>query len=305
MRLNQFEMIVALENCESLSEASEKLYISQPSISKAIRELEEEVGYTILKRTKNGVQFTELGNQVLCYAKEIMERIERVKQLGLKVDENICGKILLGATRFWGSDIFSLVILGLKEQYPNVTIQFQEDFSSSIVENVRNEQLDFGIIMLYSTDEEETLHYIESQNLQYQRLFADHVGLYANMHHELHKKTEIYMKDVMEYPYVTGGNAAVANSIAEFFHSYGYKREIEIISNRQMRLQYLLTHNVFTSMPERAYAGSIESQKMLKRLPVLDLHWDCQVGVVYRRENWNNLKETVLKRLQEIGRAHV
>lgn len=62
MRLNQFEMIAALEACDSLSEASEKLYISQPSISKAIRELEEEIGCTILKTHKNGRGVYRTGN---------------------------------------------------------------------------------------------------------------------------------------------------------------------------------------------------------------------------------------------------
>ena len=81
MRLNQFEMIVALEHCSSLSEAAEKLYMTQPSISKAIRELEEEVGYDILKRKKDGVAFTENGKEVLRLSKEILDNVEKIRDL--------------------------------------------------------------------------------------------------------------------------------------------------------------------------------------------------------------------------------
>lgn len=299
MRLNQFEFIVALEACGSLSKAAEQLFISQPSISKAIKELEDEIGYDILRRTKTGVEFTEAGTQVLQLAKEIIERVEKIKNLQMTVDESICGKISLGATRFWGIDIFSLVVMGLKEQYPNVAIQFHEDFSDNIIDDVQNGLLDLGIFMMYSTDQEELLKNITESGLEYQMLFTDQVKLYANAQHNLHKKKEIYMKDVVQYPYVTGGNATVAKYIEHFLQSYGYQQEVEIISNQQMRLRYLITKDAFTSMPERAYQESSECQKALKLLPVQDLQWNCQVGVVYRGDTQNALQKVVLARLQE------
>lgn len=299
MRLNQFEFIVALEACGSLSKVAEQLFISQPSISKAIKELEDEIGYAVLRRTKTGVEFTEAGTQVLQLAKEIIERVEKIKNLQMKVDESICGKISLGATRFWGVDIFSLVVMGLKEQYPNVAVQFHEDFSDKIIADVQTGCLDLGIFMMYSTDQEETLKNITDNGLVYQRLFTDQVKLYANAQHRLHEKREVYMKDIVQYPYVTGGNATVARYIKQFLQSYGYQQEVEIISNQQMRLRYMMTQDVFTSMPERAYQESSECQRVLKLLPVVDLNWDCQVGVVYRPDNGNPLKALVLTKLEE------
>lgn len=66
-----------------------------------------------------------------------------------------------------------------------------------------------------------------------------------------------------------------------------------------MRLRYMMTQDVFTSMPERAYQESSECQRVLKLLPVVDLNWDCQVGVVYRPDNGNPLKALVLTKLEE------
>lgn len=299
MRLNQFEMIAALEACDSLSEASEKLYISQPSISKAIRELEEEIGCTILKRTKTGVEFTEQGMQVLQYAKEILERIDKIKQLQFMRDETIFGTLSFGVTRFWSSDIFSRVILGFKDQYPNVAIQFHEGYSSDIIDDVKNNRLNFGIIMVYSTDEAAMMQKIVQSGLEYQILFSDEVRLYANYKHPLSKKAEVYMKEVVSYSYITGGNAAIADYSKQLLQSYGYQKEIEMISNQRLLLRYLSNNEAFTSMPERVYQESAECQRVLKLLPVCDLSWHCQVGVVYRAREWSPLENLVLKRLQE------
>lgn len=299
MRLNQFEIIVALEACESLSEVAEKLYITQPSISKAMKELEDEVGYAILKRTKSGVVFTELGMQVLQYAKEILERVERIKHLQIVVDERVKGTIALGVTRFWGSDIFSCVVMGLKEQYPNLSIQFHEGYSNDIIKDVQNHVLDIGVIMMYSTDQKAALQMIAQTELQYEMLFADVVGLYAAKNHKLHRKCNLTMAEVIAYPYVTGGSTVVAEYSKQLLQSYGYQREIEIINNQHLLLQYLRTQEAFTSMPEQIYAENIEYQKNLKAISVQDLHWNCQVGVVYRPNDENLLESIVLDRLRE------
>ena len=177
MRLNQFEIIAALENCNSLSEVAEELFLTQPSVSKAIRELEEEIGYTVLRRTKTGVEFTELGREVLHNAKQIMACVTAIKNQQVVTNEEIRGKISLGVTRYWGSDIFTQVLWDFNEQYPNVSIWFCEGFSSDIITAVEQKQLNLGIIMTYSTDKEAMQQRILESSLKYKVLFVDKVNL--------------------------------------------------------------------------------------------------------------------------------
>ena len=78
MRLNQFEYLLALQRHGNFSRAAEELYVTQPSISVAIRELEEELGYALLLRSKKGVSFTAEGLIVLEKADaEPMEKGQR------------------------------------------------------------------------------------------------------------------------------------------------------------------------------------------------------------------------------------
>ena len=299
MRLNQFEIIAALENCNSLSEVAEKLFITQPSVSKAIRELEEEIGYAVLRRTKTGVEFTELGTQVLRNAKQILACVEAIKNQQVEIDETVSGQISLGATRYWGSDIFSQVLWNFNEQYPNVAIQFCEGFSSDIITSIEQKELNLGIVMTYSTDKEYMQEKILAGNLKYQTLFVDQVRLYTSANHELHKNKDVFMKDVIPYSYITGGNAVVAEQSRKLLQSYGYQKDVEIINNQQLRLRYLIRQQAFTSLPDRLYQGSAEYQKLLKPLMVQDLQWSCELGVVYHADAIRPMEQVLLQQLQE------
>lgn len=299
MRLNQFEMIVALEHCSSLSEAAEKLYMTQPSISKAIREMEEEVGYEILKRKKDGVAFTENGREVLRLSKEILLDIEKIRQLREVVDESVVGKISLGGSGYYGNKVFSLLVIPLKTKYPNLSIQIQEAFSIDIINKVAEGTLDFGIIMMYCNDQPPMMARIRHYGLAYENCFSDYVGLYARRGHPLHQQEQVTMRDVLRYPYVTGGSRNSVKYVYQLLQEYGYDHEVEIISNPQHRFLYLVSHDAVTTMPEEAYTSSGEWQKQLKPLHVRDFDWWCEVGVIYKPDTMSPLKQRLLDEMLE------
>ena len=291
MRLNQFEMIVALEHCSSLSEAAEKLYMTQPSISKAIRELEDEVGYEILKRKKDGVAFTENGNEVLRLSKEILDNVEKIRNLKQQVDESVVGAISLAGSGYYADKVFSLLVIPLKTKYPNLSVRVVEMFSIDTVKAAGEGRLDFGVVMMYCNDRDSLMYAIRKNGLAYENCFTDYVGIYARRSHPLHKQEHLTMRDVLRYPYVTGGSRNSVEHVYQQLAEYGYDHEVEIISNLQHRLLYLISHDAVTTMPEEAYEGSNEWKKQLKPLHVKDFDWWCEVGMVYKPENMTPLKE--------------
>lgn len=299
MRLNQFEMIVALEHCSSLSEAAEKLYMTQPSISKAIRELEDEVGYEILKRKKDGVAFTENGREVLRLAKEILADIDKIRNLQQIVDESVVGAISVGGSGYYGNKVFSMLVLPLKTKYPNLAIQVIESFSTDIVTKVSEGTLDFGVVMMYCNDQEALMTRIRDNGLAYENCFSDYVSIYARPSHPLHKQEGVTMRDVLRYPYVTGGSRHSVDHVYRLLEEYGYERDVEIISNPKHRLLYLVANDGVTTMPEEAYNSGGEWKKQLKPLRVRDFDWWCEVGVVYKPEALTPLKQQMLSEMLE------
>lgn len=299
MRLNQFEMIVALENCNSLSKAAEKLYMTQPSISKAIRELEDEVGYDILRRKKNGVAFTENGSQVLMLAKEILANVEKIRTLQQAVDESVVGTISLAGSGYYGNKVFSLLVIPLKTHYPNLSIQIQEAFSIDIIHKVSEGVLDFGVIMIYCNDQHGIMAELHDHALCYENCFSDYVGIYARRSHPLHKQGEVTMHDVLRYAYVTGGSRRSVDHVYQMLEDYGYDSEVEIISNPEHRRLYLMANDAVTTMPEEAYISSAEWQKQLLPLRVRDFDWWCEVGIIYDPARMTPLKDRLLIEMLE------
>ena len=79
MTLQQCRYIMEIERCRSLTEAAKRLFVTQPSITKAVRELEKELGITILKRTNRGVDFTPEGKELASYARLLVEQADAVR----------------------------------------------------------------------------------------------------------------------------------------------------------------------------------------------------------------------------------
>lgn len=298
-------MIVALEHCSSLSEAAEKLYMTQPSISKAIRELEDEVGYEILKRKKDGVAFTENGKEVLRLSKEILDNVEKIRNLKQQVDESVVGAISLAGSGYYADKVFSLLVIPLKTKYPNLSVRVVEMFSIDTVKAAGEGRLDFGVVMMYCNDRDSLMYAIRKNGLAYKNCFTDYVGIYARRSHPLHKQEHLTMRDVLRYPYVTGGSRNSVEHVYQQLAEYGYDHEVEIISNLQHRLLYLISHDAVTTMPEEAYEGSNEWKKQLKPLHVKDFDWWCEVGMVYKPENMTPLKERLLAEMLEKLRSEV
>ena len=76
MTLQQLRYVIKVVECGSISEAAKQLYITQPSLSAAVKELENEMGIDIFNRSAKGISLTTDGTEFLSYAREVLEQTE-------------------------------------------------------------------------------------------------------------------------------------------------------------------------------------------------------------------------------------
>ena len=76
MTLQQLRYIVTIVNCGSISEAAKQLFITQPSLSNAVKELEKEMGISIFNRSSKGIALSSQGMEFLSYARQVLEQAE-------------------------------------------------------------------------------------------------------------------------------------------------------------------------------------------------------------------------------------
>lgn len=133
---------------KSFTRAAESLYVSQPAVSKAIRQLEEELGATLLDRVGRRVEVTDAGRVVMEQAKAITQSFSNLSaQLG-DLAELKRGHIRIGLPPMVGSSFFPKVIGAFHDRYPDVTLQVFEDGAKKVEADVAEGVLDIGVVVL-------------------------------------------------------------------------------------------------------------------------------------------------------------
>ena len=128
MKLEQLEYLVMVADCQTISKAGNKLHTSQQNISRAIRQLEEELGVEIFKRTKRGVVLTEAGKTFYEQAVEILQKLHRFGELSAQqvpVDSSIKGKLTVVCPTGYYRTVYN-VVRTMNQRYPNIVIYIKE-----------------------------------------------------------------------------------------------------------------------------------------------------------------------------------
>lgn len=133
---------------KSFTRAAESLYLSQPAISKAIRQLEEELGATLFDRIGKRIELTDAGRVVMEQAQAITQSFSSLSAKLGDLAELKSGQIRIGLPPMVGSSFFPKVIGAFHNRYPDVTLQVFEDGAKKIESDVANGQLDIGVVVL-------------------------------------------------------------------------------------------------------------------------------------------------------------
>ncbi|WP_134683798.1 cidABC operon transcriptional activator CidR [Brevibacillus migulae] len=154
MDIRHLQYFVEVARSKSFTKAAESLYITQPTISKMIRNLEEELGVTLLDRVGKKVELTDAGMIIYEQAQQITQAFQNLTDQLQDVISVKKGRIRMGLPPMVGASFFPEVIGKFREQYPGVAIELVENGAKKGEEEVRHGSLDLGVVVL-PTDEEE------------------------------------------------------------------------------------------------------------------------------------------------------
>lgn len=138
---------IEVANLLNLSRAAESLGISQPSLTLAMRRLEEAVGTTILVRHKRGVSLTKAGKQLLAHTRQLLQNWENIKSETLASIEEIQGFFTIGCHTSVALYTLPRFLANLMETHPKLEINLKHDISRKITEQVINLTIDIGIVI--------------------------------------------------------------------------------------------------------------------------------------------------------------
>ena len=205
MNTTYLNYALEIERVGSISQAAQNLYMAQPNLSKAIRELEKELGFTIFKRTAKGVRPTEAGTEFLYHARQIMEQVGAVERISQRIGtDKLKYKISIPRGSYIVDGFTSFLSELELEKGMEVTIN--ETNALGTISNVADRGYNLGIIRYQMLDETQYLTMLKNNHLTYETIWEFEYVLVMSKNHPLANKETITPEDLSEYTKITHGD---------------------------------------------------------------------------------------------------
>lgn len=197
-----------IERVGSITQAAQNLYMAQPNLSKAIKELEKEVGFTIFKRTSVGVKVTEEGSELLYHARQIMEQLDAVSRIGERTGN---GKLNYKISIPRGSYIVDGVtsFVAEVEHDSGMEITIHETNTLGTIGDVVDRNYNMGIIRYQSVDDDYYTSILKNNHLEFETIWEFEYVLVMSRNHPLATKEEIQLEDLRDYTKITHGDVVL------------------------------------------------------------------------------------------------
>lgn len=201
MTLQQLKYIITVAETGNITEAAKRLFISQPSLTNAIRELEKEMQITIFHRTNKGVVISNEGDMFLSYARQVLEQVSLMEEKFLNVQEQRPRFSVSCQHYSFAVNAFVDVIKKFDANQYDFTLRETQTYE--IIEDVSNLKSEIGILYVSSKNEEIIMKLIKQNNLKFQELFTAKPHVFISSKHPLAERKVITLEDLEEYPYLS------------------------------------------------------------------------------------------------------
>lgn len=141
-----WKLIKHLHATGNVSRTANDLYISQPSLTKKIKKIEQEFNIKLYNRKSRGVAFTEQGAYLAEQASQIAEDLDQIKENALKMNDQVMGKLNIGASNHYAKYHLSRILKGFQSIYPKVEFNIISGISKEIFHLMNTENIHVGLI---------------------------------------------------------------------------------------------------------------------------------------------------------------
>ncbi|MDD7194633.1 MAG: LysR family transcriptional regulator [Clostridiaceae bacterium] len=198
MNVMHMKYAVEIANTKSISKAAENLYMGQPNLSRAIKELEESLGITIFKRTTKGISVTPEGEEFLQYAKRIISQVEEVEEIYRNGKSKKQRFSVCVPRASYISDAFAEFAKNIDTSV-SAEIFYKETNSMHTINNIVKEDYNLGIIRYQSSFDKYFTSMFNEKKLMHETITEFSYVLLMSKSHPLADKEKIELKDLADY----------------------------------------------------------------------------------------------------------
>ena len=245
MTLNQLIYVIMVADMKSMNQAAGSLFISQPSLSAAVKELENEIGIEIFKRSSRGVSVTPEGMEFLGYARQVVEQYQLVESR--YVDKRSIKKKFSVSMQHYSFAVDAFVKMVKQFGMDEYEFAVHETKTFEVIEDVKNFKSEIGILYRNDFNEKVLTKLFNEHDLEFCPLFQCGIYVYLWKNHPLAPKAKIAIEELEEYPCLSfeQGNNNSFYFAEEVLSTYRYKRLIKA-NDRATMLNLMVGLNGYT-----------------------------------------------------------
>jgi DNA-binding transcriptional LysR family regulator len=201
LTLQQLKYVIEVSKQGSINEAAKRLFISQPSLSNAIRELEEELQITIFERSNKGISLSKEGVEFLSYARQVVEQAELLESRYLNAKPS--PQHFSVSTQHYAFAVNAFV--SLVREYGNEEYEFalRETQTYEIIEDVKSLRSEIGILYLNEFNGKVINKLLKAANLEFNSLFTAKPHIFISSKNPLAVQSSVTIEQLQIYPYLS------------------------------------------------------------------------------------------------------
>ncbi|MBF0118612.1 MAG: LysR family transcriptional regulator [Desulfobacterales bacterium] len=276
--IQQLESFFYLMGERSFSRAAKKMFVTQPSLTKQIKNLEAAVGEKLVNREDRSVTLTEQGKIVYDYAKKVLSLREEVKEKIIRIKKNDTGSIEISASTIPANYILPRVLSEFRISYPNIQFYLRQSNSEEVIDMIISGRSEIGFIGKN----------ISNSKLYTKSVWKDKLVLIVPKKHPFIKREFITIGELLKEPYIAREKGSASREVFE-----SYLKENKGIT---CRLNTICELGSSEAIKEAVIAGlgvSIISrnavyrelfQGIINEIPINDLNLERNIYLIYRRQ---------------------
>ena len=296
MPLQQLKYVITVAETGTITEAANRLYISQPSLTNSIHELEKEMNIVIFNRTNKGISISKEGDVFLGYARQVLEQAAILED---RYKRNDGGKMqFCVSTQHYSFAVNAFVDLIKEYGQEEYDFSLRETQTYEIIEDVARMRSEIGILFLNDFNETVISKILKSHDLQFHQLFIAKPHVFISRKHPLAEKSVITNEELEIYPYLSfeQGEHNSFYFSEEIFSTSDRKKNIRV-RDRATLFNLLIGLNGYT-----VCSGVIDEKlngKDIIAVPLAD-EGDMRIGyITHRKGRISRLGLTYLEALKK------
>ena len=252
MNIDQLKYLADLAITNSMNVTAKRMFITQQAVSDSIKRLEQELGCTLLNRSKTGISFTEDGKVILKHAQKILKQHEQIEHyLQEKYNKDyVQGKLLIGAGPVANETILPELLFRMHSRFPNISVHVAGNSVDTIIKLLKNGALDF-ILFSYSED-----NHFDFQNINFDtietdlepflvhKLYIDPMVCIMPNNHPLSVQDTVSTEDMSKHKQTAYSNDTSYITNRGFLH---------VSTNSKIHQQFIKSEGTICALPLRTY----------------------------------------------------